>query len=279
MMTRHYKVAGHIFAVNGSEELFEQMENYEPFRCEGGEPLFTLTECSGVVPEYTEVFRLLKRLIYGHDDSGNDVFDYTSEENTRTCLTCSKDSREGRLIMPDGISKMGLNRVMRMMFSLATAGKGTLVLHAVVVSCEGKGYLFIAPSRTGKSTHAQLWLEHIEGTELVNDDYPVVRGDMVYGSPWGWKTPCYRNVSYLIGGIVLLSQAPYNKIRRLGGIEPYMRLTKSIIGGELSRIAEGLHQTTNALASTIPMWHLECLPDEAAARLCHDTMLNKNGIE
>jgi hypothetical protein len=58
-----------------------------------------------------------------------------------------------------------------------------------------------------------------------------------------------------------------------------MRLTKSIIGGELSRIAEGLHQTTNALASTIPMWHLECLPDEAAARLCHDTMLNKNGIE
>jgi hypothetical protein len=157
------------------------MENYEPFRCEGGEPLFTLTECSGVVPEYTEVFRLLKRLIYGHDDSGNDVFDYTSEENTRTCLTCSKDSREGRLIMPDGISKMGLNRVMRMMFSLATAGKGTLLFHAVVVSCEGKGYLFIAPSRTGKSTHAQLWLDHIEGAELVNDDFPVVRGGMVYG--------------------------------------------------------------------------------------------------
>ena len=279
MMTRHYKVAGHTFAVSGSNELFEQMENYEPFRCEGGEPLFTLTECSGVVPEYTEVFQLLKRFIYGHDTSGNDVFDYTSEENTRTCLICSKDSREGRLIMPEGISKMGLNRVMRMMFSLATAGKGTLVLHAVVVSCEGKGYLFIAPSRTGKSTHARLWLQHIEGTELVNDDYPVVRGDMVYGSPWGWKTPCYRNVSYPIGGIVLLSRAPYNKIRRLSGVEAYVRLTRSIIGGELSRIAEGLHQTTNALASTIPMWHLECLPDEEAARLCHDTMLNKNGIE
>ena len=56
-MTRNYKVAGHTFAVSGSEELFEQMGNYEPFRCEGGEPLFTLTECSGVVPEYTEVFR------------------------------------------------------------------------------------------------------------------------------------------------------------------------------------------------------------------------------
>jgi len=47
---------------------------------------------------------------------------------------------------------------------------------------------------------------------------------------------------------------------------------EDIIDGELSRIAEGLHQTTNKLASTVPMWHLECLPDEEAARLCHDTV-------
>ena len=50
---------------------------------------------------------------------------------------------------------------------------------------------------------------------------------------------------------------------------------EDIIDGELSRIAEGLHQTTNALASTIPMWHLECLPDEEAARLCHETITNQ----
>jgi hypothetical protein len=24
----------------------------------------------------------------------------------------------------------------------------------------------------------------------------------------------------------------------------------------------------------VPMWHLECLPDEAAARLCHETIHN-----
>ena len=57
MMTRHYKVAGHTFTVSGKDEIFEQMGNYEPFRCEGGEPLFSLTEDSGVVPEYTEVYR------------------------------------------------------------------------------------------------------------------------------------------------------------------------------------------------------------------------------
>lgn len=108
---------------------------------------------------------------------------------------------------------------------------------------------------------------------MVNDDFPVVRDGLVYGSPWGGKT----NVSYPVGGMVRLSQASYNKICRLSGIEVYLYLYdsgyhqpwyNSIVEG----IAEGLHQTENKLASTVPMWHLECLPDEAAARLCHDTI-------
>ena len=276
MMTRHYKVAGHTFAVIGSNELFEQMGNYEPFRCEGGEPLFTLTECSGVVPEYTEVFRQEEdgtHIICGRTASGNDVFEFKGRKKSLGCLICSKDYREGRLIMTNGISEMMLDSALMIMFTLATAGKGTLLFHAAVVSQEGKGYLFLGTSGTGKSTHAQLWLEHIEGTELVNDDNPVVRDGVVYGSPWSGKTPCYRNVSVPIGGIVMLSQAPYNKIRRLKGIEAYVAVVESI-GSKVwdNRIAESQHQTENTLASTIPMWHLECLPDEEAARLCHDTI-------
>ena len=137
-----------------------------------------------------------------------------------------------------------------------------------------KVYALVGKSGTGKSTHARLWLQHIEGTELINDDNPVVRiaGDgtaVVYGSPWSGKTPCYRNVSCPLGGIVVLSQAPYNKIRRLGGIEAYVALMESISGKRWDeRIADGLHQTENALASHVPVWHLECLPDGAAARLC-----------
>jgi hypothetical protein len=191
-------------------------------------------------------------------------------------LICSKDYREGRIIIPKCKFKTIFNDALRMMYDLATAGKDTLHVHAAVVSCEGKGYLFLGPSGTGKSTHAQLWLKHFEGTELVNDDNPVVRDGVVYGSPWsGKKTPCYRNVSVPIGGIVMLSQAPYNKIRRLSGIEAYVDLAESV--GSMpwdSRITEGQYQTMNKLASTVPMWHLECLPDEAAARLCHETIHN-----
>ena len=274
MMTRHYKVAGHTFAVTGKDEVFEQMESYEPFRCEDGEPLFSLTIDSGVVPEYTEVYPSKKKvgMIPGRTASGNYVFDYKSKTKSEGCLICSKDYREGQLIITGDIPI----RFLRILYALATAGKDTLVLHAVVVSYGGKGYMFIAPSGTGKSTHARLWLEHIEGTELVNDDFPVVRGNMVYGSPWGWRTPCYRNVSYPIGGMVRLSQASFNKIRRLSSIEAYMNLFVSSADKRYfgSRIADKMHQLEERLASTIPMWHLECLPDEEAARLCHDTITN-----
>jgi hypothetical protein len=273
MMTRHYNVAGHTFAISGRVELFEQMENLEPFACEGGEPLFSLMEDGGEVPEYTEVYRreepYFTTIVCGHTASGNDVFKFGNS----LFLICSKDYSEGRVIMPECKLKKVFYEALKMMYDLATAGKDTLHVHAAVVSCEGKGYLFLGPSGTGKSTHAQLWLKHFEGTELLNDDNPVVRDGIVYGSPWSGKTPCYRNVSVPIGGIVMLSQAPYNKIRRLSGIEAYVDLAESV--GSMpwdSRISEGQHQTENTLASTIPMWHLECLPDEAAARLCHDTI-------
>jgi hypothetical protein len=72
-----------------------------------------------------------------------------------------------------------------------------------------------------------------------------------------------------LGGIVLLSQAPYNKIQRLRGIEAYAALVPSISGKRWEpRISDGLHQTENTLAMTVPVWHLECLPNEQAAQEC-----------
>ena len=161
-MTRHYKVAGHTFAVSGSDELFEQMGNYEPFRCEGGEPLFTLTECSGVVPEYTEEFRQEEdgtHIICGRTASGNDVIEFKGRKKSLGCLICSKDYCEGRLIMTNGISEMVLNSALMIMFTLATAGKGTLLFHAAVVSQEAhRGNGTGQRRQSGGERRGGLWL-------------------------------------------------------------------------------------------------------------------------
>ena len=274
--TRYYQVAGHVFGVTAEEEVFGLMTNYKPFETQRDACVLMLTldtKASSLrVPEFTEEMRQEDAgqvIVCGRTADGKPVYEFQWWDETAGWLVCSEDYREGRLLMTGRHTKMAVDNALMVQFAMATAGQGTVLFHAAVVSHEGRGYMFLGKSGTGKSTHARLWLNHIEGTELVNDDNPVVRDGVVYGSPWSGKTPCYRNVSYPLGGIVMLSQAPYNKIRRLVGIEAYAALVASISGQRWdSRIADGLHQTENALVTHVPVWHLECLPDEEAARVC-----------
>ena len=275
---RFYKVAGHGFSVTATADDFALMGNYEPFLVEPCACVFALTIGDGEPVAYHEELRQEEEgqeIICGRADDGRSVFEYRWEQQTAGWLVASADYREASLIVANEQQrKMAIDNAMMVLFSLATAEQATVLFHAAVVSHQGKGYMFLGPSGTGKSTHARLWLRYIAGTELVNDDNPVVRvyndnRAVVFGSPWSGKTPCYRNVSFPLAGIVQLSQAPYNRLRRLMGIEAYAVLVPSISGKRWDdRIADGLHLTENALASTVPMWHLACLPDEEAARVC-----------
>lgn len=287
ILKRFYKVAGHVFGISGEAEVFKLMTNYEPFAEEDyqntpsnlnnpSNPIF-LAIADGKGPVFNEEIRQEEEgqtIICGKTAEGEYVFEFRWWEKTAGWLVCSADYSKGRLITTGKHMKMAIDNALMVLFALATADRQTVLFHAAVVSYEGKGYMFLGPSGTGKSTHARLWLQHIEGTALVNDDNPVVRIDnqgtvVVYGSPWSGKTPCYRNVSYPLGGIAVLSQAPYNKMSRLDGLLAYAALMSSISGKRWdSRIANGLHQTENMLAKTVPVWHLDCLPDEAAAKMC-----------
>ena len=307
---RFYKVAEHVFSVtvdgsvfgaDGVADFFAQcMDNYEPFVIPGstdgvipGQPrnlAFAIVVQPSAPLDYTEEIRQEdegQTIICGHTLAGESVFEFLLRDVSTGTLVCSKDYREARLLMGNGLTdlrlqKFALNNSLMVLYALATAGLGTALFHSAVVSYKGRGYMFLGKSGTGKSTHARLWLEYVAGTELVNDDNPVVRfyddvdgkpGAVVYGSPWSGKTPCYRNVQAPVGGIVLLSQAPYNKIVRLRGVEAYAALVTSISGKRWDRsLADGLHATENALAKNVPVWHLECLPDEAAAKLCNENV-------
>jgi hypothetical protein len=219
-----------------------------------------------------------QEIISGKDADGCPVFEFIWAHETAGWLRSQSDYRSAELIVTGCYRKLAIDNALMILFALSTAGQGIALFHASTVSFADKAYMFLGVSGTGKSTHSSLWLKYINGTELLNDDNPVVKvlndGNVtVYGSPWSGKTPCYRNLSYPLGGIVLLSQAPYNKIHRLSGIQAYVALVPSISGKRWDKcIADGLHQTENALAMNVPIWHLECLPDEAAAQLCHKTI-------
>ena len=286
-----YKVAGHVIEVSqkiGENFFAECMDNYIPFvenGSETGECLFSLAvEYSESFPEYTEELR--------QDEEGQQiicgslqekpVFDFRLQNKETGMLVCSKDYKVATLLVPVGCSlsliKFAVNNAIMVLYAIASAPYNTALFHAAVVTYKGKGYVFLGKSGTGKSTHARLWLKYNEGSELLNDDNPVVRIEndengeglvRVYGSPWSGKTPCYKNEVCHLGAFVLLSQAPHNKIERLRGVSAYAALVPSISGKRWeSAVADGLHKTENALAMNAPVWHLECLPDQEAAQLC-----------
>lgn len=284
-MNKEYAIAGHVFSVSADYATLDLMKNYEPFAVMEiplqQQRVFSLSINAGKIPSYSEELRQVEgdqTIICGKTSEGLHVFEFQWNGISTGILVCSDNYSEGHLILTGIYKKSTIDNALMIMYALATADKYTVLFHAAVVSCEGKAYMFLGPSGTGKSTHARLWLQHIEGTDLVNDDNPVVRISengqiMVYGSPWSGKTPCYRNVSYPLTGMVKLTQAPYNKIIRLSKILSYTVLRQSISGMRWDkRIADGLHKTENELTKTVAFWHLECLPDKDAAEICHNSI-------
>lgn len=284
-VTKYFKVAEVLFSVSADNNDFELMTNYEPFIFADGSKdssVFQLNVEEGDAIVFTEEMRQDdegQEIICGKTDEGCPVFQFIWADKTAGWLVCENDYGKAKLVVTGSYRKLAIDNALMILFALSTAEQGVALFHSSTVSFGDKAYMFLGVSGTGKSTHSSLWLKYIEGTELLNDDNPVVRvfdddSVTVYGSPWSGKTPCYRNLSYPLGGIVLLSQAPYNKIHRLEGIQAYVALVPSISGKRWEeRIADGLHRTENALAMNVPVWHLECLPDEAAAQLCHKAIV------
>ena len=280
----YYKVAEHVFSLDmGTRgDLVSNLQQYEPFLTDPTEDVIfhlqivDLTISTVGFKDEMHQEEEGQEIIAGHLPTGEPYFEFSLYGKRSAVLICSEDYQQARLSL-ETYPQFGVNNALMVLYALATANKRTALFHSSVVSYQDHAYMFLGHSGTGKSTHSSLWLKYIEETALVNDDNPVVRvtedGEVrVYGSPWSGKTPCYRNVDYPVGAIVRLSQAPYNKIHRLKGIKAYAAIVPSISGKRWDKdLAEGLHETENLIAQHAPIWHLDCLPDEAAAQLCCKT--------
>lgn len=172
-----------------------------------------------------------------------------------------------------------------MMFGLAALRHGAVAVHSSVIVRDGGAVMFLGESGTGKSTHTRLWRRHIEGAWLLNDDSPIVRIDegraVVCGSPWSGKTPCYIDRCCPIRGVVRLSQAPCNRISRLPLLHAFGALYPSCPPsfGYDAELQDGVCDIISGIIESVGVWHLECLPDEEAARLACGTVFGEESCD
>lgn len=171
----------------------------------------------------------------------------------------------------------GLNNALMLIFAFASSHRSTLLIHASLVRKNGYGYPFIAKSGTGKSTHVSLWLRHIPGCDLMNDDNPIIRfvdgTPFIYGSPWSGKTPCYRNTKARLGAITRIDRAKENSIEKLPTIEAFASVLPACSAMKWDPdIYNDICDTVGALIETTDIFTLHCLPDKEAALLCYNTI-------
>lgn len=287
-MKRVYQVAGHRFAVIMPDNhlAWREMKPYEPFMVEDSEDLVFTAEMVEEIPDTTDKKRVqvsnerpdMSRIVL-YDWNGGWLLELapTLEAPVRTYIIVDKAFTKAQFRLL-GSMRYSIGSVMMLMYAFSTAQKNTLLMHSSVTMKDGKGYLFLGTSGTGKSTHSQLWINNIGGCELLNDDNPVLKVETdgsvhVYGSPWSGKTPCYRNQDCPVGAIVDLHQAKKNVITRLPLVRAYAALYVSFSGYRfIKEMADGLHATCEKVVSTVPFYSLQCLPDAEAAFLCYNTV-------
>ena len=204
-------------------------------------------------------------------DGGELLFVYDRESNRAQC-NVSRD-------VPDmSAVRFGL----WFMTALATVGHDVTPVHSSAIVCNGRAVLFLGESGTGKSTHTRLWRENIDGAVLLNDDSPFIGfvdgRATAFGAPWSGKTPCYKQAHYPIAAIVRLSQDPHNAIRPLRSVHAIGALLPSLTPafGYDDELQDRMLATLSKIISQVPVYHLECLPDAAAARLSYDTVFGKD---
>ena len=162
-----------------------------------------------------------------------------------------------------------------MMFGVVLSENSAIAIHSSVIVSRERGVLFLGESGTGKSTHTRLWRENIEGATLLNDDSPIVRivdgKALVFGSPWSGKTPCYKNADVPVGAIIKLSQAPHNKLETISLPQAYAYMLSSTSGLKMEQtMADNMFETIKHIITHTPCYHLACLPNEEAAKVCWD---------
>lgn len=289
MQVNNYRIADHGVQIVFADSPFNGVsliDSFEPFRVEtlDDNPLFKLTVDDNIHP----VPKTERHRIRAFDTGNGDTIVDKLEEGGYQYIIKDIDGGECALLIADKsfgncrcalngnreMRRFGLNSALMLIIAFAGARHETLLIHASLVRCNGKGYAFIAKSGTGKSTQVSNWLRYIPGCDLMNDDNPIIRffdgTPYIYGGPWSGKTPCYRNVKAPLGAITRIDRAKENSVECLGPVEAFASLLPSCSSMKWDNdIYNSICDTVTKVIETTGIYILHCLPDRESAVICH----------
>lgn len=161
---------------------------------------------------------------------------------------------------------------------------GRFLMHGSAIAVDGEGYLFTAPSGTGKSTHARFWREMLgDRAVMVNDDKPFVGIEggkaTVYGSPWNGKHRLGSNISVPLKAVCVLGRAEENSIEEITAAEAMPTLIRQIYRPDSPAMLAATLRLIDRLAGSVGLFRLGCNLDPASAAVSYEMMKLYNRSE
>jgi hypothetical protein len=152
-----------------------------------------------------------------------------------------------------------------------------IILHASSVSHSGKGIAFTAPSGTGKSTHAAMWVKHHKAS-IINDDCPAIRfingSAVIYGTPWNGSYKRSANSSAPLSAVVILERSEQNSIKHLPYEEAIpMLLPRLFLPYHNPVLMDKALENADKIFRPVPIYHLKCRANREATELVHQCII------
>lgn len=151
-------------------------------------------------------------------------------------------------------------------------------LHAACVELDGFAVAFTGPSGMGKSTRALAW-ENALGAQLISGDRPAVRigktGSTACGVPWDGKEQVFRDVEKPLRCILEVRRSSSNYLRKLSREQARKLIVQqSFVPMWDTDAAFMAMANASTLTRRTPVYRAFCGPDEDAARMIYDILVN-----
>ncbi len=158
---------------------------------------------------------------------------------------------------------------------------GGIVFHGAAISYGDDGYIFTAPSGTGKTTHIRMWKKYLgKNVDIVNGDKPVITvsddGVYVHGTPWSGKERWQKNRSVPLRGICLLHRGDtcHADVADADELIPFL-FSQTYLSSDCNAAGRTMELLDDVLRQ-VPIYSLYCDISENAVKCSFETLCKLN---
>ena len=159
----------------------------------------------------------------------------------------------------------------------------TFLIHGSLISYNGHGYLFTAPSGTGKTTRANLWIDEYPSAFIVNGDKPLIRVGqsevIAYGTPWCGKENVNINTSVPLRAILFVERVEEGEIDSIYEMqltEAFPELYKQSYHPANDEALRRTIQLIRNIEGKVKFYRFRSSPTVEAIRLAYETIQNSD---